>query len=698
MAQKLLTEGDTIYIKRTNGALRNAIVTVIDHNSMCVKVEWFEDEETKGKEIHFNNVLSLNPDISIIKPVATVAVGPNKSLDKWQRHDNDKRKNTDIRVQSAKTRYTQSHLENNFSDQLRIEGIGFSSARITKSVIETQSKHKDKGTLKRVSKLEQDRLVRRKNQAAAKAEKTELIRKNQNNPHWELTNMIRQFRRQIEFKPLSSQDTIEDHLITVAVRKRPLNAIEISKKEIDIITVPSKNQIIVHEPKHKVDLTKYLENHMYRFDYTLNETSSNQMVYKYTAQPLIKTVFNGGFATCFAYGQTGSGKTYTMSGNLHSDSDKGIYALTASDIFKSAKSAKYRHKFIISCSFFEIYVKKVFDLLNNKAALKILEDELQQVHVVGLTEKIVTSEDEVLNLVLQGNKERASGQTSANSQSSRSHAIFQFYIRNQLNPNSVYGKFSLIDLAGNERGADTFSFSKTTRLEGSEINQSLLSLKECIRALGRKDAHLPFRGSKLTQVLRDSFVGNNSKTCMIAMISPGVGSCENTLNTLRYADRVKELGDGNSIQKLDRNAKDARNNSKTCMIAMISPGVGSCENTLNTLRYADRVKELGDGNSIQKLDRNAKDASRTFGTQCALTNSIQPAAEEPKSRKDEKLLKHNTDLITILQKYTKQAQSLLEVKDADDDTYYINMNIVVTDAISELIKIKNLILYFVVLQ
>lgn len=494
------------------------------------------------------------------------------------------------------------------------------------------------------------RLLRRKNQAAAKVEKTELIRKNQNNPHWELTNMIRQFRRQIEFKPLSNQDNIEDHLITVAVRKRPLNALEISKKEIDIITVPSKDQIIVHEPKHKVDLTKYLENHIYRFDYTLNETSSNQMVYKYTAQPLIKTVFNGGFATCFAYGQTGSGKTYTMSGGLHSNSDKGIYALTANDIFKSARSAKYRqNQFIISCSFFEIYVKKVFDLLNNKAALKILEDELQQVHIVGLTEKIVNSEDEVLHLINQGNKERASGQTSANSQSSRSHAIFQFYIRSQLHPNSVYGKFSLIDLAGNERGADTFSSSKTTRLEGAEINQSLLSLKECIRALGRKDAHLPFRGSKLTQVLRDSFVGNNSKTCMIAMISPGVGSCENTLNTLRYADRVKELGDGNSIQK---------------------------------------------------LDKHAKDANTTFGTQCVLPTNIQTAAEETKSRKDEKLLQHNKDLITILQKYTKQAQSLLEVKDADDDTerYYINMNIVITDAISELIKIKNILIYFVVLQ
>lgn len=105
----------------------------------------------------------------------------------------------------------------------------------------------------------------------------------------------------------------------------------------------------------------------------------------------------------------------------------------------------------------------------------------------------------------------------------------------------IHGKFSFIDLAGNERGADTSSANRQTRMEGAEINKSLLALKECIRALGKQSAHLPFRVSKLTQVLRDSFIGEKSKTCMIAMISPGLSSCEHTLNTLRYADRVKEL-------------------------------------------------------------------------------------------------------------------------------------------------------------
>merc|ERR1712072_1468268 len=105
----------------------------------------------------------------------------------------------------------------------------------------------------------------------------------------------------------------------------------------------------------------------------------------------------------------------------------------------------------------------------------------------------------------------------------------------------LVGKFSFIDLAGSERGADTMDVDRQRRLEGAEINKSLLALKECIRALDRQDGgHVPFRGSKLTQVLRDSFMGN-SRTVMIAAVSPNVLSCEHSLNSLRYADRVKEL-------------------------------------------------------------------------------------------------------------------------------------------------------------
>ena len=111
--------------------------------------------------------------------------------------------------------------------------------------------------------------------------------------------------------------------------------------------------------------------------------------------------------------------------------------------------------------------------------------------------------------------------------------------------NTVEGKLSFIDLAGSERGADTTHSSKQTRMEGAEINTSLLALKEVIRSLERKQGHTPFRGSKLTQVLKDSFVGEKTRTCMVACVSPSHTNCEHTLNTLRYADRVKEHTSGN---------------------------------------------------------------------------------------------------------------------------------------------------------
>ncbi|KFW72435.1 Kinesin-like KIF24 [Pygoscelis adeliae] len=147
----------------------------------------------------------------------------------------------------------------------------------------------------------------------------------------------------------------------------------------------------------------------------------------------------------------------------------------------------------------------------------------------------------ILQVILKGGKERSTGATGVNSDSSRSHAIIQIQIKDTAN--RTFGRISFIDLAGSERAADARDSDRQTKMEGAEINQSLLALKECIRALDQEHAHTPFRQSKLTQVLKDSFIGN-SKTCMIANVSPSHVATEHTLNTLRYADRVKELKKG----------------------------------------------------------------------------------------------------------------------------------------------------------
>ncbi|CAI5650633.1 unnamed protein product [Oreochromis niloticus] len=319
-------------------------------------------------------------------------------------------------------------------------------------------------------------------------------------PNYEIMYMIRDFRANLDYRPLTTADLIEEHRICVCVRKRPLNKKELSMKDLDVITIPSKDVVMVHEPKQKVDLTRYLENQTFRFDYAFDDSTTNEMVYRFTARPLVETIFERGMATCFAYGQTGSGKTHTMGGDFSGKKQ---------DCSLADGRYRWRHD-------------QVFDLLNRKAKLRVLEDGKQQVQVVGLQEKEVKCTEDVLKLIEVGNSCRTSGQTSANAHSSRSHAVFQIILRRK---GKMHGKFSLIDLAGNERGVDTSSADRQTRLEGAEINKSLLALKGCIRALGRNKPHTPFRASKLTQVLRDSFIGENSHTCMIATIAPGMTSC-----------------------------------------------------------------------------------------------------------------------------------------------------------------------------
>ncbi|KAK5983954.1 hypothetical protein GCK32_007091, partial [Trichostrongylus colubriformis] len=398
-------------------------------------------------------------------------------------------------------------------------------------------------TVANIEKLQKEREERRAQLNNVKRQKELEKAIDPGNPNYQFLLMIREYQSQIDYRPLKMSDQVNDNRISVCVRKRPLNKKEISKKEIEVITIPNRDHLIVHQPQVKVDLTKYLDNQKFRFDYTFDENTSNEMVYKFTAQPLVKTIFEQGFATCFAYGQTGSGKTHTMGGDFtgkNQNCASGIYALTASDVFKMQHSQQYRKlNLSVNCSFFEIYGGKVFDLLKHKALLRVLEDGKKEVQIVGLQELPVSSESDVLDLIRQGTDMRTAGATSANSNSSRSHAVFQIVLRKD---KKLWGKFSLIDLAGNERGQDTGNSDRQTRHEGAEINKSLLALKECIRAMAKNSQHVPFRTSKLTLVLRDSFIGEKARTCMIAMISPGMSSCEHTINTLRYADRVKELG------------------------------------------------------------------------------------------------------------------------------------------------------------
>ena len=348
--------------------------------------------------------------------------------------------------------------------------------------------------------------------------------------------------------------------IRVIVRKRPANHREFAQNDIDIINTEKKNTIIVKELKNKVDLTKYIEEHKFTFDRAYGDNSTNELIYQEMLKPMIEAAFNKTKITCFAYGQTGSGKTYTMLGNNHIKNDNGpqvpgLYLLSCIDVFNFLKKKEYSN-LELWVSFYEIYCNKLFDLLNNKNILQAREDGKGNICIVGLVEKHTKNIEELLDLIDFGLNCRTVGITGANLDSSRSHAILQITIKTK--EKEVYSKISFIDLAGSERAVDTIDTNKRTKIDGAEINKSLLALKECIRALDLEKRHKPFRGSKLTLVLRDSFIGN-CLTLMIANISPCLSCSEHTLNTLRYADRVKELRKPRHDREGDNNNNNGNN-------------------------------------------------------------------------------------------------------------------------------------------
>ncbi|EDV98343.1 kinesin-like protein Klp59C [Drosophila grimshawi] len=488
----ILSINQHVYIRRSDGRIHEGVIVKLDSSrNNIVTVEWQEGQAIRGKELPLISIVKQNPQI-----FKATANGAN---------------------------------------------IGV----VPPSVVVTATP-RNNVVLMKIERMRLERERRSKRNNETRMLRQLYVDEDLDNTNWEFARMLRLYRLQTEFPPVGNapRSTLKKNQIVVCVRKRPINSKEINQHELDVVSVPNRELLLVHAPRKHLDLTKFLEHHSFRFDHTFDEQSSNAQVYERTVRPLVHHIFDGGMATCFAYGQTGSGKTHTMEGEFtdkKQNSRDGIYALAAAEVFEHLQQPSYSHfELRVSCSFFELYGPRVYDLLGlGKPQLRVLEDGKQRVQVVNLIEEKVANTDEVLHLLELGNSVRTSGQTSANAKSSRSHAVFQIVLRSG---DKVHGKISLIDLAGNERGVDNCCISRESRFEGSEINKSLLALKECIRALGRQSAHLPFRSSKLTQVLRDSFIGGKKvRTCMIAMISPGSHSVENTLNTLRYADRVKEL-------------------------------------------------------------------------------------------------------------------------------------------------------------
>lgn len=320
----------------------------------------------------------------------------------------------------------------------------------------------------------------------------------------------------------------EPSRIRVVVRKRPM--VQRSSDNMDILQpLECCGHLIVYQPKTRVDLTRYVEESKFAFDQVFHEEHTNRDVYVRAVRDTVQDFLNEQWVTIACYGQTGAGKTHTMMGVPRDPDHMGLYAMAALDIFHVLPSDLDVH-----VSMFEIYNGKFWDILQeDRKKIQCLEDEKGQMNFRGLSEYSVGTKDDFLELIQSGIERRATGVTSRNADSSRSHAILQVHL---VRSGTEVSRMTLLDLAGSERASDTTD--KFTRAEGAEINTSLLALKEVIRALANNGSHVPFRLSPLTQVLKSAFV--SSTTVFIACVAPDLKNCDPTMNTLRYADRIHQ--------------------------------------------------------------------------------------------------------------------------------------------------------------
>nr|XP_045240307.1 chromosome-associated kinesin KIF4A isoform X2 [Macaca fascicularis] len=327
--------------------------------------------------------------------------------------------------------------------------------------------------------------------------------------------------------------------VRVALRCRPLVPKEISEGcQMCLSFVPGEPQVVVGTDKS------------FTYDFVFDPSTEQEEVFNTAVAPLIKGVFKGYNATVLAYGQTGSGKTYSMGGAYTAEQENeptvGVIPRVIQLLFKEIDK-KSDFEFTLKVSYLEIYNEEILDLLcpsREKAQINIREDPKEGIKIVGLTEKTVLVALDTVSCLEQGNNSRTVASTAMNSQSSRSHAIFTISIeqRKKSDKNSSFrSKLHLVDLAGSERQKKTKAEGDRLK-EGININRGLLCLGNVISALGddKKGGFVPYRDSKLTRLLQDS-LGGNSHTLMIACVSPADSNLEETLNTLRYADRARKI-------------------------------------------------------------------------------------------------------------------------------------------------------------
>ncbi|KAG2928187.1 hypothetical protein PC110_g6475 [Phytophthora cactorum] len=352
----------------------------------------------------------------------------------------------------------------------------------------------------------------------------------------------------------TGESSAKSDAVQVAVRVRPLSTSEASQGSKACVQVEDASILLAEKRFH--------------FDAVFSATTQQEIVYTTLVAPMVDKFFCGYNATVFAYGQTGSGKTFTMGNDFGSSgarNDRGVIPRVIESVFEKINASRNSQHFVVKLSYLEILNEEIHDLFPKfstdklRQTLSVRGDGDRGIIVHGLREHVVNSADKALELLRSGALLRATAATCMNGKSSRSHAIctiameYREVIAVEGVRETRYSKFHLVDLAGSERVRRTNTQGARFK-EGVSINRGLLALGNVINALSERcrSAHVPYRDSKLTRLLQDS-LGGNSKTLMIACVSPADVNQEETTNSLRYASRSRNI-ENQAIINTDRSA------------------------------------------------------------------------------------------------------------------------------------------------
>uniref|UniRef100_A0A1A8NES5 Kinesin family member 4A n=2 Tax=Nothobranchius rachovii TaxID=451742 RepID=A0A1A8NES5_9TELE len=476
--------------------------------------------------------------------------------------------------------------------------------------------------------------------------------------------LVEACRDQLEFYNMTNEDG-KVIPVRVALRCRPLVPKEVNEGcQCCLTFVPGDPQVIVGTEK------------AFTYDYVFDPTAEQEEVFNTAVSPLLRGLFTGYHATVLAYGQTGSGKTYSMGGTYTSaqenDPSVGVIPRVISRIFEE-KEKKKNSEICLAVSYLEIYNEEILDLLcssKDKPALSIREDPKEGIKIFGLTERQVFSGPEMVSCLELGNSARTVGSTAMNAASSRSHAIFTITLeqrRGSDKVDSVISKLHLVDLAGSERQKKTKAEGDRLK-EGISINRGLLSLGNVISALGdesKKSTFVPYRDSKLTRLLQDS-LGGNSHTLMIACISPADSNMEETINTLRYADRARKIKNKPIVNVDPRAAEMSRLKKQVQELQVmllharggVAPEMSGPESAEKVTKLLERNRVLEDENG--KLSRELSEA--TGQTALMFEKIIMTEQSNEKLQGKLKQLQHHAACTVDLQKVlqTLEDQELKE--------------------------------------